>query len=63
MPERSGNGRGALFKNDRKTKDTQPDYKGEATVGNEDYWLAAWINESEKGTKYMSLSFTPKDEK
>lgn len=54
------NMRGVLFKNDKKQKDTHPDYKGSAEVDGVDYWLSAWIKEGKNG-KYMSLSFQLKD--
>jgi hypothetical protein len=55
---------GALFKNDRKENEKQPDYKGSATIDGVDYWISAWINVSQKDgkTKYMSLGFTRKVE-
>jgi hypothetical protein len=53
--------RGVLFKNDRKEKDTHPDYKGQINVGGEEYWLSAWIKEGRNG-KFMSLSIKPKEE-
>lgn len=46
---------GVLFFN-QKSNDRQPDYKGEITIKGEKYELAAWINESDKGTKYISIS-------
>lgn len=62
MTEYDNTNRGALFKNDRKEKETQPDYKGSLNVGGTDYWLSAWLKESSGGKKYMSLSVKPKDE-
>jgi uncharacterized protein (DUF736 family) len=53
--------RGALFRNDKKESDNHPDYKGSINVGGEEYWLSAWLNESQKGTKYFSMSVTKKD--
>jgi hypothetical protein len=53
--------RGVLFKNDRKEKDTHPDYKGQINVDGEEYWLSAWIKDGKKG-KFMSLSIKPKEE-
>lgn len=53
--------RGALFKNDERSGDNDPHYSGSAQIGGQQYWLNAWIKESQKdGRKYMSLSFKPK---
>lgn len=60
MPEFDNNLRGVLFKNDRKEKDSHPDYKGQCEIDGAEYWLSAWIKTGAKG-KFMSLSFTAKD--
>jgi hypothetical protein len=52
---------GSLFKNERKEQDTHADYQGSIMVDGKQYWLNAWIKESSKGTKFMSLSAKPKD--
>lgn len=52
---------GVLFKNDRKEKTSQPDYKGSCEIDGEEFWIAAWIKDGKKG-KFMSLAFTPKEE-
>lgn len=52
---------GILFRNDKKTQDSHPDYKGRARIGGVDYWLSAWIKEGERG-KFMSLAFTQAEE-
>lgn len=55
-------GTGSLFKNDKKEKDTDPDYKGSALINGVDCWIGSWLKVSKKnGVKYMSLSFTPKN--
>ena len=51
---------GALFRNQRKNRDTQPDYQGEVVVGGHDYWISGWLRESPKGVKYMALAFKGK---
>ncbi len=56
------NNSGALFKNDRKTEEKQPDYKGNAIIGGVPIWVSAWVRESQKGTKYMSMAFQPQAE-
>ena len=53
---------GALFRNDRKEKETQPDYTGEAKIEGVEYRLSAWLNESKNGKKYMGLKLTAKDD-
>jgi len=53
---------GVLFKNDKKEKETQPDYKGNLTVDNVEYYISSWINTSKKGDKYMSLKLTKKED-
>jgi hypothetical protein len=52
--------RGALFRNDDKTEEKHPDYRGSLNVGGRDFWLSAWLKVSKKGTKYMSLAIKPK---
>ena len=52
---------GVLFKNDRKENERAPDYKGNITVGGQDYWLSAWIKEGKSG-KFMGLAVSPKEE-
>jgi uncharacterized protein (DUF736 family) len=51
--------RGSLFKNDRKEKETHPDYAGKVNVAGVEYYINAWVQTSQKGTKYFSLSFNP----
>ena len=60
MEEKRDNS-GVLFKNDKKETGNQPDYKGNIRVGNQEYWLSAWIKEGKTG-KFMGLAVSPKDE-
>ena len=53
---------GALFKNDRKEQEKQPDYKGSLTVNGAEYWISAWLNESKNGQKYMGLKVNLKEQ-
>ena len=52
--------RWTLNKNDRKEKETHPDYKGSINVDGVDYWLDGWIKDGANG-KFISGSLKPKD--
>ena len=62
MTQYDNTNRGVLFKNDRKEKDTHPDYNGTAMVNGVEVWISAWIKSGAKG-KFMSLAFKPKLER
>lgn len=59
---------GALFKNDRRTNDRQPHYRGEQNVAcphcgaKTEFWLSSWVKDMKKGGKFMSLALTAKDD-
>lgn len=53
---------GVLFKNDRKEQEKHPDRKGEALIDGKSYWVAGWLKDGKNG-QFLSLAFTPKDEK
>lgn len=53
----NANGKGAIFKNDKKGNDKAPDYRGTLTTPKgEEVELALWLKTSEKGTQYLSVS-------
>ncbi len=58
MKPESGN----LFKNQRKEKETHPDYQGECLVGGVSYYMSAWVKTAESGRRWMSFSFKPKQQ-
>ena len=60
MPQYDNTNRGALFKSDRKTKDTDRDYSGSINVDGHDYWLYGWIKDGRSG-KFLSLAIKRKD--
>ena len=60
MTIRDNINRGVLFKNSEKENPKYSDYKGNANINGEEFWLDAWINESKNGVKYLSLRFKPK---
>jgi uncharacterized protein (DUF736 family) len=53
-------GQGALFKNDEKHGERDPDYRGNIKINGQEYWLSAWLKTSKEGKKFMSLSAQPK---
>ncbi len=53
---------GALFKNNRKEKDTHPEYKGSCQIEGKELWISAWLKKSRTGETFMSLAFQPKEE-
>lgn len=58
---------GMLRKNDRKEKDSHPDYRGIINVNGTDYWLSAWLKVGKEGSKlegekYFSLSVQEKED-
>lgn len=55
MADYDDTNRGVLFRNDRKDKDSQPDYTGRINVKGTEQQISAWINESSKGIKYLSI--------
>ena len=52
---------GILFRNDKKTRDTDRDYGGSATIAGVEYWISGWVKEGRNG-KFMTFAFRPKDE-
>ncbi len=47
---------GVLFRNEKKEKDSQPDYRGSVEIHGEKYKLAGWIRvKKSDGKKFLSL--------
>lgn len=53
---------GALFKNDKKVRENQPDYTGSLNAAGVDYWMSAWLKKSRAGKTFMSIAITQKDD-
>lgn len=49
---------GTLFKNNRKEKDTHPEYTGTCMVDGKIMRMSAWIKEGKSG-KFFSMAFNP----
>jgi hypothetical protein len=52
---------GVLFKNDRKEKPAQPDYRGEIAINGQTFRIAGWVKEGAKG-KFLSLAAQAKQD-
>ena len=52
------NNSGAIFKNENKKSENQPDYKGKVNVNGKEMEIALWIKISAKGLKFLSASFS-----
>jgi uncharacterized protein (DUF736 family) len=50
------NNRFVLFKNERKEKETHPDFTGTGEVDGKEYYIKGWKKQSKKGTPYISLA-------
>jgi uncharacterized protein (DUF736 family) len=49
---------GAIFKNDKKTSQNQPDYRGKVNVNGKEMEIALWVKTSSAGNSYFSASFS-----
>ena len=49
---------GAIFKNDKKTNEKQPDYRGKVNVNGKEMEVALWVKDTKTGEKFFSASFS-----
>ncbi len=56
--------RGQIWKNEKKEKDTHPDFTGSLNVGGVEYWVSGWKRKADANPKAPALSFSikPKEE-
>lgn len=57
--------RGSIWKNDRKEKETQPDFTGSINVEGVEYWMSAWKKKegAKENAPLLSFSVTKKEDK
>jgi hypothetical protein len=56
-------GQGSMFKNDKKTEDKHPDYKGSVMLPDgTECWVSGWIKRPEGKAPFMSLSVQVKEQ-
>jgi len=49
---------GAIFKNNKKEKETHPDYRGTINVDGVEKEIALWVRTSQKGMQYFSAAIS-----
>ena len=55
---------GTLFPNDRKEKDTHPDWKGSIILEDgHKLWVSGWNKTAQSGTKFISFALNEADER
>lgn len=64
MTDYDNTNRGSIWKNDKKEKDTHPDFTGSLNVGGVEYWVSAWKRREGASDKAPALTFSvkPKEE-
>ena len=60
MTDYTNTNRGSIWKNDKKEKDTHPDFTGKLDVEGVEYWVSAWKRKPDAGPKAPALSFSVK---
>ena len=61
MTEYDNTNRGALFANNRKERNSQPDRTGSLNVDGVEYFIDGWLKKSRDGNQFLSLSVKRKD--
>jgi hypothetical protein len=64
MSDFDNTNRGQIWRNEKKDKDTHPDFTGSLNVNGVEYWVSAWKRKEGANPKAPALSFTvkPKEE-
>jgi uncharacterized protein (DUF736 family) len=48
--------KGAIFKNENKSNEKHPDYRGKINWGGTEIEVSMWVNKSKEGKSYFSVS-------
>jgi hypothetical protein len=64
MADYDNTNRGSVWRNEKKDKDTHPDFTGSLNVAGVEYWVSAWKRKDGASAKAPALSFSvkPKDD-
>ena len=62
MTEYDNTNRLVLFPNDRKEKESHPDWKGEINVRGETFWVSVWEKTTKSGNEMLSGAITEKQQ-
>lgn len=64
MTEYDQTNRGSIWRNEKKEKDTHPDFTGSLNVNGQEFWVNAWKRKDGANPKAPALSFSikPKEE-
>jgi hypothetical protein len=60
MTEYDNTNRGAIWKNEKKRGERDPDFTGSINVDGHDYWVSAWRRKEDAGERAPALSFSVK---
>lgn len=60
MADFDNTNRGSIWKNEKKEKDTHPDFTGSLNVDGKDYWVSAWKRKEGAAARSPALSFSLK---
>ncbi len=60
MTEYDNTNRGSIWRNEKKERDTHPDFTGSLNVAGVEYWVSAWKRKDGAPAKAPALTFSVK---
>lgn len=51
---------GSVFTNNRRDRDTSPDFTGTAKISGQEFWINAWRKVDKNGNEWFSFAFKEK---